>query len=85
MPSYDRTTNLWSASDPAEFELSELLISMLLYNYAAMGWDMCRSSEFRRTIILRGTIVLRRTIVQLYDSSKTQNAHNFGLGYATDP
>jgi hypothetical protein len=27
----------------------------------------------------------RRTVVQLYVSSKTQNAHNFGHGYATDP
>ena len=26
----------------------------------------------------------RRIVVQLYDSSKTQNAHNFGHGYATD-
>jgi hypothetical protein len=33
---------------------------------------MCRSSGFRRTV------------VQLYDSSKTQNAHNFGHGHATD-
>ena len=26
----------------------------------------------------------RRTVVQLYDSSKTQNAHNFGHRHATD-
>ena len=26
----------------------------------------------------------RRTVVQLYDSSKTQNGHNFGHGHATD-
>ena len=38
-----------------------------------MGWKMCRSSGFRRTV------------VQLYDSSKTQNAHNFGHRHATDP
>ena len=35
----------------------------------------------RRTVIRSG---IRRTVVQLYDSSKTQNGHNFGHGHATD-
>ena len=39
-------------------------------------------TSFRRAIIQ--SYLTRRTIVQLYDCSKTQNAHNFGHRHATD-
>ena len=38
-------------------------------------------TSFRRAVIRSG---FRRTVVQLYDSSKTQNAHNFGHRRARD-
>ena len=42
------------------------------------------TTSFRRAVI-RSCPVFSHTVVQLYDYSKTQNAHNFGHGYATDP
>ena len=38
-------------------------------------------TSFHRAVIRSG---FRSTVVQLYDSSKTQNAHNFGHRHATD-
>ena len=38
-------------------------------------------TSFRRAVIQSGFL---STVVQLYDSSKTQNGHNFGHGHATD-
>ena len=50
------------------------------YSYRIETRSKAKTS-FRRAVIRSG---FRSTIVQLYDSSKTQNGHNFGHRHARD-